>query len=263
MLHAHRPLRPVKSSSPVRREHALVLQVRLRDHNRRSGRLLEAQLAVPGHVLDGQEGAVRDDDHVKVPVRDEHAVRRLDDLREDVLYRIGGEVAFAFRAAVVVAVDFGAADEDGIDGAGGPGDGLGRVDGGFDVRPVEVGRCAFGGVDELGGEGEHVPEQGALLVHFVDVEAGVVRQGGVVDLVEDIAVGFAGVVEEHGWLVAGGWEGEVFGAEVGVSAGFVEAFELGEEGGVELEEGLVLENKGYSYDLLLCIVELADNGVIY
>ena len=136
------------------------------------------------------------------------------------------------------------------------------MDGGFDVRAVEVGRGAGGGVDELGGEGEHVPEQRALLVHFVDVEAGVVGQGGVVNHVEDVTIGFAGEVEEHGWLVPGGWEGEVFFAEGGVPAGFVEAFELGEEGGVELEEGLVFKNEGYGYDLLLCVVELADDGVV-
>ena len=115
------------------------------------------------------------------------------------------------------------------------------MDGGFHVGPVEIrGGGAVGAVDELGREGEHVPEERALLVHFVDVEAGVVFQGRVVDLVEDVAGGFARVVEVYGGLGTGRGEGEVFFAVVGEAAGFVQAFELGEEGGVELEEGLVL-----------------------
>ena len=95
------------------------------------------------------------------------------------------------------------------------------MDGGLDVRAVEIGGCAFGGVDELGGEGEDVPEERALLVDFVDVEAGIVGQGCGVDHVEDVAVGFTGVVEKHRCLVSWWWEGEVFFSEVGVSAGFV------------------------------------------
>ena len=48
------------------------------------------------------------------------------------------------------------------------------MDGGLDVRAVEIGCWGAGRVvDELGGEGEDVPEEGALLVYFVDVEAGI------------------------------------------------------------------------------------------
>lgn len=229
MLHTHGPLRSVISSSPVCSEHGLVLQIRLHDHNWRGRLCLEAKLTIPGHVLNGHEGAVCDDDHVEVPIRNEHAIRGFDDLGEDVLDWIRREVAFAFGAAVVVAAYFNTADEDGVVGAFAPGDVRGRMDGGFDVGAVEVGGSAVGSVDELGGEGEDVPEKRALLVHFVDVEAGVVCQGGQVDLVEDIAVGFASVVEEDGCLVTGRWEGEVLFSEIGVSAGFVETFKLGEE----------------------------------
>ena len=206
--------------------------------------------------MDGQEGAVGDDDHVEVAVCDEDAVRGLDDLREDVLDGVGGEVAFALRAAV-------AAREDGVDGAFGPGDVSGCVDGGFDVRAVEVSCGAGGGVDELGGEGEDVPEEGALLVDFVDVEARVVCEGGVVDEVEDVAVAFGGEVEVFGGLVSGWGEGEVFFAEVGVAAGFIEAVDLGEEGLVELEEGLVLHDKGHRCDFFLGVDKLTNARVIY
>ena len=136
------------------------------------------------------------------------------------------------------------------------------MDGCFDVRAIEVGGCAFGGVDELGGEGEDVPEERTLLIDFVDVEAGIVCQGGIVNHVEDIAVGFAGVVEKHCWLVSRRWEGEVFLSYVGVSARFIETFELSKERGIELEEGLVLDDEGYGCDLLLCVVELADARVV-
>lgn len=119
------------------------------------------------------------------------------------------------------------------------------MQGGFNVRAVEVDGRAFRGVDELRGEAERVKEERALLDDFVDVEARVYGQGGVVDHVEDVAGGFRGVVEVFGRLVAGWGEGEVFGAEGGVAAGFVEGFEGGDEGGVEVEDVLVFENKGY------------------
>ena len=263
MLHAHRSLRPVHAIGPVLGEHGLVLQVGFLDDDGGGGLGLEAELAVPGHVLDGEEGAVGDDDHVEVAVGDEDAVRGLDDLGEDGLDGVGGEVAFAFGAAGVVAVYLLAADEDGLGGAFGPGDGGGGVDGGFDVGAVEVGGWGVvGAVDELRGEGEHVPEEGALLVDFVNVEARVVGQGGVVDHVEDVAGGLAGVVEVDGGLVAGGGEGEVFFAVVGVAAGFVERFELGEEGVVELEHGLVFQHVGYGGGFFRRVVELADARVI-
>ena len=136
------------------------------------------------------------------------------------------------------------------------------MNGGFDVGAIEVGGCTFGGVDELGGEGEDVPEERTLLIDFVDVEARIVCQGGIVNHIEDIAVGFTGVVEKYCWLVSGRWEGEIFLSHFGVSAGFVETFELGKERGVELEEGLVLDNEGYGCDLLLCVVELADARIV-
>lgn len=262
MLHTHGPLWSIDPIISICIENGLVLQIRQRDHNGRRRLLLETQLAVPGHVLDGHEGTVCDDDHVEVPVCDEHAVRGFDHLWEDVLDRVGGEVAFTFGATVVVAVLFDTTDEDGVDGTFGPVNGGGRVNGCLDVCAVEVRGGAFGGVDELGGEGEDVPEEGTLLVDFVDVEAGVVGQGGGVDQVEDVAVGFAGEVEEYGWLVSGRGKSQVFFSKVGVSAGFVEAFEFGEERVVELEKGLVLDNEGYGCDLLLRVVELADTRVV-
>ncbi len=89
MLHAHGPLRPVNAIVPVLVKHGLVLQVRQLNDDRGRRLRLEAQLAVPGHVLDGHEGAVGDDDHVEVAVGHEDAVRGFDDLGEDVLDGVG------------------------------------------------------------------------------------------------------------------------------------------------------------------------------
>ena len=140
------------------------------------------------------------------------------------MYGIGGQVAFAFGTAGVVGSLWRTADEDALGGAFGPGY-VGRcVQCGFHVRTVEIRICAVGRVDQLGGERQHVPEQRALLIDLVDVEAGVHFQSGVVDLVEDVAVCFRGEVEVFGGLVAGWGEGEVGFSEGGVAAGFVEGF---------------------------------------
>ena len=72
--------------------------------------------------------------------------------------------------------------------------------GGFNVGPAEVDVSTCGRVDEFGGEAEDVPRQGTHLSDFVDVETGVRVEGGLVDEVEEVAVGFAGVIEEYGRL---------------------------------------------------------------
>lgn len=136
------------------------------------------------------------------------------------------------------------------------------MDGGFDVRAVEVCGGAVGGVEELGGKGEDIPEERTLLIDFVDVETGVDCQSRVVDHVEDVAISLTGKIEEHCWLISGRGEGQVFFSEVGVAAGLVETFDLSEERFIELEKGLVLQNKGYGCDLFLGVVELADDGVV-
>lgn len=263
MLYTHNPLRPIQSICAISSKNIRILQIRERNINRRSRLCLKPQLSAPSHVLDSEQGAIGDDDHIKVPIRDQHAVGGFDDLGQDFLDRVGGEVAFAFWPAGVVVSGLWAADEDAAGGAFGPGDRLRVMEGGFDVGPIKVSGCAFGGVDELGGEGEHVPEEGALLVDFVNVEAGVYGQRGVVDHAEDVAIGFAGEIEEFGGLVAGWGEGEVFFAESGVAAGLVERFEGGENGGVEVEDVLVGENVGDCYDFLLGVFVLANHGVVY
>ena len=113
------------------------------------------------------------------------------------------------------------------------------MDGGFDVRAIEVCGCAVGGVEELGGKGEDVPEERTLLIDFVYVETRVDCQSRVVDHVEDVAISLTGKIEEHCWLISGRREGQVFFSEVGVTAGFVETFNFGEERLIELEKGLI------------------------
>jgi len=89
---------------------------------------LEALRAVPGHVLDHEEGAVGDEDVVEHAVGDDGAVEALDD---------GGEDGEAAGGGGVCAVD-----EDGGGGAFLPVcEGWG-VDRGLDVAAVEVDGCA-------------------------------------------------------------------------------------------------------------------------
>ena len=206
MLNPHNPLPGIQPRRAILRKDSRVLQIRNLDINRRRRLLLEAELAVPGHVLDAHQCSISDEDHVVVARRDQEAVRRFDDLRDDVLDRHGRRV----RAEDAVLADL-------------PVDVQRRVHGCFDVRAVEIGGGAVGREFEFCGEREHVPEQRAHLVDFVDVEAGVYLQGDVVDCVEDVAC-FAG--PGGGGLHAGGREGEVFGAVVGEAAGLVEGVEL-------------------------------------
>lgn len=87
MLNAHNALRPVPTRYRIRvtREHVRVHQIRDRDVDRCRWGFLEAQLAVPRHVLDGHERAIGQDDHVVIPVADEDAVSGLDDLGQNML----------------------------------------------------------------------------------------------------------------------------------------------------------------------------------
>ena len=88
--------------------------------------------------------------------------------------------------------------------------------GGFNIGPVEVDVSICGRVDEFGGETEDVPRQGTHVGDFIDVEAGVRVKGGLVDEVEEVVVGFAGVVEEYGRLIPLGGKVDVVGVPTGL-----------------------------------------------
>ena len=107
VLLAHDALRVVQAADAVSHVGRAVQQIRQRDDDGSAGRRLETHLAIPGHVLDGQQRAVGQHDHVEIAVGDEHAVRGLDDLREHVLDGVEREVAVLLWAGV--------ADEDGFD----------------------------------------------------------------------------------------------------------------------------------------------------
>ena len=66
---------------------------------------MEAELVVPGHVLDCEEGAVGNDDHVEVAVGDQDAVGGFDYAGEGALDGVGGGVALEFGAGVAVVAD--------------------------------------------------------------------------------------------------------------------------------------------------------------
>lgn len=237
VLHAHDALRVIQAAEAVGDEGRAVQQVRERDDDGGAGLLLEAHLAVPGHVLDGEQRAVGQHDHVEVAVGDEHAVRGLDDLREDVLDRIERVVAVLLWAAV--------ADEDGP-AALGPVDVEGGVHGLLHVCAVEVDGLARVDVGDVRWEAEHVGGDGALRGDLVDVRARVDGVAGVDDHVEDVTrqIGRAAVVEEGRGLQARGREGQVLLPVVCVATSLVEFLDLSHERVIEAEDVLVLLDKG-------------------
>ena len=140
MLDPHGALGPIEARDSVRSEYSLVLQVRGGNDNwLRRGRI-KAKLPVPSHVLDGQEGAVSQDNHIEVTVADEDTVGCFDDLGENFLDRIGRNVTFALFGTTFT-------DDDGVDGALGPVDVFGCVHCSFDIGPVEVGVGSSGSLD--------------------------------------------------------------------------------------------------------------------
>ena len=100
MLHPHHALRIIPPLFRPGVKRRFVLQIRQVNHYRcRVGGGLKAQEGVPGHVLDGEEGAVGGEDEVQVAVGDEDAVGGLDDAREDALDRVEGGFACEFGTA--------------------------------------------------------------------------------------------------------------------------------------------------------------------
>ena len=68
MLNAHDPLRRIEAREATADKHVLILEVRDGNGNGLVGGGLEAEFAVPGHVLDGEHGTVAEDVHVEFAV---------------------------------------------------------------------------------------------------------------------------------------------------------------------------------------------------
>lgn len=111
-----------------------------RDDKIISGRGLEALQAAPGGVLEGQEGALGDEDHVEQAVGHHDVLGPVDDGAQD-RGRRGGRVVAVGEHVLV--------------GAGAPAYVWG-VDGRLDVGPVEVDLGAFGQVLKGAGDCEQV-----------------------------------------------------------------------------------------------------------
>ena len=200
----------------------------VRDEEVVRGRGLEAERAVPGHVLDHEEGAVGNEDVVEQAVADEDVVRALDDARED--GHPGGRGGVGGEDAVGAFLPFL----------------LRRVDGGLHVAAVEVDVGAGRHVVEGAREAEHVPEQRAGGGDLVDVEARVDLECGVEDGVPHVAGALvaAGKLALR-WLRTGWGVGEILGEVVGVAAGIGEAVHLGEIRRVEVDERAPVIDKRY------------------
>lgn len=179
------------------------------------GLVLEALLAAPGHVLDGQEGAVVEEDEVEFAMHDDGAVEIVDDAGDDFVGGLWGGVGV----------------EDAV-GAFGPGLDRG-VDGFLHGGAVEVDLFACGQVVEGAGEAEHVPEERAGGGDLVDIEARICVEDGVVNVVPESA--FTCVVRglrELAW----GWEGEVLLQVLGIATLASASANVLGEGLVEVEE---------------------------
>ncbi|KAL9043628.1 MAG: hypothetical protein Q9214_003193 [Letrouitia sp. 1 TL-2023] len=115
--------------------------------------LLEPLQAAPRHVLDHQQRAVSNEDHVERPVADDRPIEPLNYAWQDAQPARQRIVFFQHAAgALRPRLNRG-------------------VDGGLYVRPVEIDLCAFGQVVKGAGEAEDVPEQRAGGGDLVDVKA--------------------------------------------------------------------------------------------
>ena len=199
--------------------------VMVRDVEIVSRRLLEPLQAAPRHVLDCHQRAVVQQHVIEFAVRNDCAVKRVDDAGDDFPGRL--------RRGVGV--------EDAV-GALGPGLDR-RVNGGLDVAAVEVDFSAWRQVVEGAGEAEGVPEERAGGCDCVDVEAGVCVENGVKDVLPEGTAFCFGVV---GWggEFAGGGESEVFLHVFGVAAGVGASVDVVHEALVEVEETSPLVDVG-------------------
>lgn len=196
VLDTHDTLGTVHSGHLVLSVDVGVVQVGQSDRNWGAGGRLEAQLAMPGHVLDREQGTVGQNDHVIVTIADKHTVCRLDHLREDMLDGVGREVTLLLGPTR-------ATHKDGLVRALGPLDAR-SVQGTLDVFAIKVDRGAGGLVDQFRGEGKNIPRKRTHQVDLVDVEAGVDSHGGGVDHIKNVALRIARVVEHLGRLDTGG-----------------------------------------------------------
>ena len=174
---------------PRCRECGVARVIVVRDEEVGGGWGREALGAVPRHVLDGQEGAVGDEDHVEEAVADDGAVGALDD---------SGQDAEGGRQRVVVVVD-----EHRLVCAFHPVD-VRSVDGGFDIGTVEVDLCSVGEVVERPRETEDVPQQWASCRDLVDVPAWIDQKSFVVDGSPEAAAA-AATRARRGWKGTSWW----------------------------------------------------------
>lgn len=193
----------------------------VRDEERLSGRRLEALGAVPGHVLDGDDGTVQEEEVVVPAVADEDVVSALDDGRE----RPEG----AGNRAVSVGKDDVVADS--VVG--------GRdVDGRLDIGAVEVVvRTAA-----QRGEAHLVPQEGAEIGQVVDVEARVDKGLRRNDVAPDRAA--LGASIRHSGEVLGRREGQSLLEELVVAALFGTLVDVLHSSVVEIEDaGEVIQRR--------------------
>lgn len=229
---------PRKAALRVRRTHhargskgAQIFLAMIRDEELGRRLRLKPQGAVPRHVLDHEEGAIGDEDHIEETVTNDDVVGAFDDAREDgdARWRRGVRVQDAVGAFLPF-LDRG-------------------VDRLLDVGAVEVDLGAVGQVVEGARETENVPEQRAGSGDLVDVKTRVHFSCGVKDIVPEVAgatltsweVALTGL-----WTCR--WIDKVFGEVVGVAARISTATEIREIGRIKVDKRSPVVNEWYGGD---------------
>ena len=228
---AQRPARAISHNRRVVRLHQRCEPKLGRHQQREGGRGLKALVTGPGHVLDGEEGAIGEEAEVQRAVGDDDVFGLLDDGRERGVARPRGTVAAVGGGGAAVEDGLGAAADGPVCMAGG----VDRVLHGGEVEVVPR-------TDPVG-EAEHVAGPGAGVCHVPVVEAGVY----LVDCADGVFPEIGAGCGESGWNWredAGCWEGEAVGEQGGVVAGFVGFDQFGEGGCVQIQEVLPGEDCG-------------------
>ncbi len=143
---------------------------------------LEALEAVPGHVLQGEKGAIGREEVIQVADADDSVIGTFDDVLQDAVLRWPERL---IRYVLVVA---GAA-EDVRRRTQIPIGAQGSVDGFLHVGAVEVDGCAGGLVVTGVYDTKLGPDMRARVKDVVDVEARVYFERGIEDIGEDVAAG--------------------------------------------------------------------------
>lgn len=153
------------STSQSRKRSILVV----RDIERLDGRSLETKLTAESHVLDGQQRAVGDENHVQSAVADDDILGLVDDMGQNL---VGGSVRVVILNKHIAATFAPISVKGGVDGL-------------LDVRSVEVDLATLGEIVEAARESENIIQQRASRCDLVNIPARVDGKRSTLDVAEE------------------------------------------------------------------------------